>query len=117
MSLYPIAFFDPPIVLESNVTNIPGSGSLPLQVIANIGNIAAYSVAFIDSTGEYIGVYTGVSGSETLVCIIGGGQVGVTPGVFSARSRVSLRSMTTSAITNGNLTCTFLGAGWKGGAS
>lgn len=111
--LFPVAFFDAPIVLSASVTPIPGSGSSPLQVIANIGTRAAYSINYIDNTGDFIGVYTGGIGSEVLVCVIGGGTSSIVPGVFAARTRVSLRSMTTSSITNGSLFCTFLGQGWK----
>jgi hypothetical protein len=110
---FPIAFFDPPIVLNASVTPIPGSGSLPLQVVDNLGAVAAYFLNYIDSTGDFIGVYKGPAGSETLVCVVGGGTASIVPGVISARSRISLRSMTTSSITNGNLFCTFLGQGLK----
>lgn len=110
---FPIAFFDPPIVLNASVTPIPGSGSPTLQVVDNLGSVACYYVNYIDSTGDFIGVYKGASGLETLVCVIGGGTASIVPGVIAARSRISLRSMTTSPITNGNLFCTFLGQGWK----
>jgi len=110
---FPIAFFDPPVVLNASVTPIPGSGSSPLQVVANLGTVANYYVNYIDSTGDFVGVYSGPSGQEELVCVIGGGTASIVPGVIAARSRISLRSMTSTAITNGNLFCTFLGQGWK----
>ena len=109
--LYPIAFFDPPQVLNSFVTNIPGSGSLPLQVIANIGFKAAYAIDYIDSTGDFIGVYIGLAGSEKLTCIVGGGQTTRAWAVIPANARVSLRSMTASPITNGYLQASFMGWG------
>jgi|SRR5579859_690625 len=107
--LYPIAYFDPPQVLDASITNIPAASALPLQVIANIGFKASYAITYIDTTGDYIGVYTGVVGSEVLNCIIGGGQNSTTYSVIAAQSRVSLRSMTNTPITNGKLMCTFLG--------
>ncbi len=109
--LFPLYFIDAPQVLQAFVTNIPGSGSSPLQVVANSGHRAAYGIQYIDTTGDYIGVYVGASGHERLVAIIGGGQVNETPAVIPALSRVSLRSMTSSAITNGNLMLSFLGQG------
>lgn len=115
-NLFPIYFIDPPKILDSSVTNIPGSGSSPVQVVANSGVKAAYAIGYIDTTGDYIGVYTGMSGSEVLRCIIGGGLVSETAVVIAANSRVSLRSMTATAITYGKLTITFLGQGWSGTA-
>jgi hypothetical protein len=109
--LYPIAFFDPPHVLQANVSNIPGTASSPLQVIADIGFKASYAIDYIDTTGDYIGVYTGPAGHEVLNCIIGGGLSNRAWSVIPAKSRVSLRSMTASSITNGQLTCTFMGFG------
>lgn len=111
--VYPIAFFDPPMVLNASVTPIPGSGSSPLQVVADIGFRAAYNINYIDSTGDFIGVYLGASGDEKLLCVVGGGTSSIIPAVVAAKSRVSLRSMTASSITNGYLFVTFLGQGIK----
>lgn len=116
-NLYPIYFMDPPRILDAAVTNIPGSASLPVQVVAESGFKAAYAISWIDTTGDYIGLYIGQSGSEILRCIVGGGLVSDISVVIPAHSRVSLRSMTASDITNGHLTLTFLGQGWGGGSS
>lgn len=116
-TLFPIYFIDAPEILDASVTNIPGSGSLPLEVVANSGLKAAYAIQYIDTTGDYIGVFTGTAGNETLRCIIGGGLVDESPVVIAANSRVSLRSMTATAITNGKLTIQFCGQGWNGSAS
>lgn len=110
-TLFPIYYIDAPQILNAYVTNIPGSGSSPLQVVADSGFRSAYSIAFIDTTGDWIGVYTGVVGLEMLRCIIGGGLNSITPVVIPAHARVSLRSMSASAITNGSLTMSFLGQG------
>lgn len=107
--LFPIAFFDPPQVFNAAVTPIPGNGDPPLQVIANIGFKAAYAIDYIDETGDYIGVYQGPPGQEILKCIIGGGLSNRAWVVLAAQSRISLRSMTASPITNGKLSCTFMG--------
>lgn len=105
---FPIAFFDAPEIINMSVTPIPGSGSLPLQVIADSGFRSAVAIDFIDTSGDFIGVYLGVSGQETLLCIIGNGQSGRSWGVFAAHSRVSLRSMTATPITNGSLVGTLM---------
>jgi hypothetical protein len=109
--LYPIAYLDPPELFNASVTNIPGSGSLPLQVVSNIGLKAPFGLQYTDTTGDWIGVYIGVSGSEVLRTIIGGGVTDVVSVVIPANSRVSLRSMSTSSITNGMISIIFLGFG------
>lgn len=109
--LYPIAYIDPPQLLDMNATSIPGSGSLPLQVVNNLGFKAAYAIDYIDTSGDFIGVYIGSIGEEVLKCIIGNGLTERAWTVLPALSRVSLRSMTASAITNGKLTITFMGVG------
>lgn len=110
--LFPIAFMDAPQVLNASVTSIPGSGSRPLQVIANIGFKAAYAIDYIDTTGDYIGVYKGQPTAEKLATIIGGGAVGVRAHiVIAANERVSLRSMTSAPITNGYLNMILMGMG------
>lgn len=116
-TLYPIYFIDPPQILDTAVTNIPGSGGSPLQVVADSGAKAAYAVDYIDTTGDYIGLYTGSVGNEVLRCIIGGGLVSSAPVVIAAHSRVSLRSMTATHITFGKLTITFMGQGWNNSGS
>ncbi len=113
-ALFPIYFIDAPEILNTSVTPIPGSASLPLQIVAESGLKAAYAVQYIDSTGDWIGLYTGSVGNEVLRCIIGGGLSLTVPVVIAHNSRVSLRSMTTSPITNGRLTISFLGYGWNG---
>lgn len=110
-AIYPIAFMDAPQILAANVTNIPGAGSLPLQVVANLGFKAAYALDYIDTTGDFIGVYLGPAGQETLLCIIGNGETNRAWAVAHANVRVSLRSMTSTPITNGSLTITFMGVG------
>lgn len=112
-NLFPICFLDAPQVLNASVTPIPGSGSSPLQVIADSGVRAAHAIDYLDSTGDYIGVYTGLAGHEVLRCIVGGGTTSRAYVVIAANSRVSLRSLTSTAITNGNLTMTFMGFGWR----
>lgn len=108
-AVFPIAFLDPPYVFNANVTNIPGSGSLPIQVVADIGFSAPYALQYADTTGDWIGVYTGDVGIEVLRTIIGNGLSTTIPLVIAAHSRVSLRSLTASPITNGQLSIVFLG--------
>ena len=108
MNLFPVAFFDAPQVLDTSVTPIPGSGNNPIQVIANIGKNGSQRIDYIDTTGDFIGVYTGPTGKETLACIIGNGVNSWAFVVLPAFSRVSLRSMTATPITFGKLQATFM---------
>lgn len=105
---FPICFLDAPEVLRADVTPIPGAASLPLQVIADTGARAAIAVDYQDTTGDAIGVYIGSVGQEELKCIIGNGVTSRAWAVFAAHSRVSLRSLTATAITNGNLVMTMM---------
>lgn len=112
--LFPIGFMDAPKVLDASVTGIPGAASLPLQIIADSGPKAAYAIEFTDSTGDYMGLYTGPVGSETLRCMIGGGAMYVRASVvIAAHSRVSIKSLQSASITNGNLTMSLMGMGWS----
>lgn len=101
---FPIAFFDAPEILNTTVTPIPGSGSPPLQIIADSGFKSAVAIDYLDTTGDFIGVFLGPIGQEKLLCIIGNGQTSRAWGVFPAHSRVSLRSMLAASITNGTIT-------------
>jgi hypothetical protein len=116
-TLFPVYFIDSPEILYTNITPIPGDASLPIQVVASSGFKAAYGIHWLDTTGDYIGVYTGAVGSEVLRVIIGGGVVSFAPVVIAAHSRVSLRSMTATPVTNGQITITFLGQGLGQGTS
>lgn len=106
---FPVAFFDPPQILDAAVTPIPGAGDDPLEVISNIGTRSAVAIDFIDTTGQFIGVYIGPEGEERLVCIIGNGLNGRAWAVFAANSRVSIRSMNADEITQGTLCGTLMG--------
>jgi hypothetical protein len=107
----PTVFFDAPQVIDTTVTPIPGSGSAPLQVIADSGINYAVGINYTDTTGDFIGVYSGAAGSEVLICVIGNGLSG--QGWLLSKlvphSRVSLRSMKAAAITNGLLTGVMVG--------
>lgn len=105
---FPIAFFDSPEIIDTTVTPIPGAGDPPLEVIADSGFRSAVAMDYIDTTGEFIGVYLGTIGHERLLCIIGNGLTSRAWGVFAAHSRVSLRSMNAVSITHGALVGTLM---------
>jgi hypothetical protein len=104
---HPFAWFDSPKVLDCTVTPIPGSGSSPLEVIASLP-VQVHAIHTTDSTGAYIGVYSGAAGQEVLRAIVGGGQELIEAGIAKGE-RVSLRSMDTANITAGSICCQFMG--------
>lgn len=99
----PIAYPDPPYIIDTTVTPIPALSASPLQVIADTGVQTGVGVTFNDQTGDFIGVYLGIAGSEKLIAIIGNGISGIGWGVIPANSRISIRSMTSTPITYGLL--------------
>lgn len=99
----PIAYPDPPYIIDTRVTPIPGNASPHLQIIADTGVQTGVGVVFNDRTGDFIGVYVGPVGLERLICVIGNGVSGQGWGPITAHSRISLRSMTVDEITNGLL--------------
>lgn len=104
----PIAFFDPPLVLDTSITPLPAISSSPLQVIANTGLNVGVGINYSDSTGDFIGLYIGLSGQEQLVCIFGNGLTGQAWGKIPPYSRVCLKSMKNVPITFGLLTATVI---------
>lgn len=93
--------------IDTSVTNIPASSSLPLQVIASTAH-NTFKIVSVEDIGEFIGVYTGAVSSEVLVAVLplGGGELElhITP-----NTRLSLRNMKNSAITSGNIVIQLLG--------
>ena len=105
--MLPYAFMDSPKVLDCTVTSIPGSGSPPLQVVASLIFPAA-KLEINDGLGAYCGLYVGGVGVEELYLIIAGGDRYEKDVEIPHGARISLRSMSTSAISTGTLCLTFL---------
>jgi hypothetical protein len=94
-------------LLNTAVTNIPASSSLPLQVVASTA-AATRQIISVEDIGEYIGLYTGAAAAEVLLIVLplGGGTVDVT---IPASTRISLRAMENSVINIGKISINFLG--------
>lgn len=103
MNIIPLVFMDFPQILDCTVTPIPAFNAPALQVIATTGVHTGVAIEFNDSTGDFIGVYVGAMGQEILLCIIGNGLASKGRGKIPAQSRISLRSMTNSPVTVGQL--------------
>lgn len=103
-----IDHLDTPERLDCSFSNIPGSGSSPIQVVA-----ALYSgcsrIRVRDGVGsEFYGLYAGPSGQEVLQLVLGGLGVSEVDHDIPAGTRISLRSMSTSAISRGIIAMEFL---------
>jgi hypothetical protein len=103
-----VDFIDTTPVLDTSSTNIPGSASNPVEIVASLAaNVKKLKIN--DTTGFYIGVYTGAALSEVLQCIVGPGEDGTIDVSMSSAERVSLRAMAATAISSGELSIQFLG--------
>jgi len=100
-----VDMLDTPL-LDVSSTNIPGSASNPVEIVATLADDVT-EMEVVEDIGEFIGVYTGAVASETLKTILplGGGRVKLN---LASGERISLRSMTTTAITSGNFAINFL---------
>lgn len=103
-----IDFIDTTPVLDTSVTNITASAGAPLQIVAALA-AAVKKIRVNDTTGEFIGIYTGAAASEILQCIAGPGIDGDIEVLMSASERVSVRNMANAAISVGKLCIQFYG--------
>lgn len=99
----PIAYPDPPYIIDCSVTPIPAMSGSPMQIILDTGVQTGVGVTFNDRTGDFIGIYVGDTGFESLICIIGNGLSGLGWGPIPANSRISIRGMTNTATSFGLL--------------
>jgi len=102
-----IDLLDTPVMDTSSVAITASSGT-PVQVVASLA-ANAKKLKINDTTGEFIGVYTGAALSEVLQCVIGPGEDGTIELQISSTERVSVRNMANSAISVGNLCIQFIG--------
>lgn len=98
---------DTPLLVASS-SNIPASASNPLQVVATLA-ATVKRIRVNDTTGGYIGLYTGASLSEVLACIIGPGIDGYIDVAIASGTRISLRNMQNAVISVGELSVQFYG--------
>jgi len=103
-----VDFLDTNPVLDASSTTIPASASSPLEVVASLA-AAVKAIRFGDTTGFYIGVFTGIAASEVLQTVINPGSDSVYRVQMAAGKRVSIRHMQNSSITVGELLIEFLG--------
>ena len=87
-------------LLDTSSTTINGSGGGFVQVVSSLGN-ACKKIRIFDTTGVPMGVYVGGSGSEVFAFMTNPGLDDYIEHAIAINTRVSLRAMQSSAITNG----------------
>jgi hypothetical protein len=96
-------------ILDTSSTNIPGSASSPVQVIATTA-ATIKALQLLDTTGAFVGVYVGGSGSEVLHLVMGPGSDQTIEHTIASGSRVSLKRLdSTTAISSGIVAINCLG--------
>lgn len=96
-------------LLDTSSVNIPGSGGSPVEVVASLAaNVKMLQL--LDTTGAFLGLYTGASGSEVLRLVIGPGSDQTIEHSITAGTRISLKRLdSASAVTSGIVAINFLG--------
>jgi len=96
-------------ILDTSSTNIAGSASNPTQVVATLA-AAVKKIQLLDTTGAFIGVYTGAALSEVLQLVMGPGSDQTIEHSISAGTRISLKRLdSTSAVSSGIVAINFIG--------
>jgi len=96
-------------ILDTSSTNIPGSASSPVEVIASTA-AEIKAIQLLDTTGAFVGVYVGGSGSEVLKFVMGPGSDQTIEHNIPAASRVSLKRLdSTAAVSSGIVAFNCLG--------
>lgn len=102
-----VDFLDTPLLIASS-TNIPASASTPLTVVASLA-AAVKKIQALDTTGEFVGVYSDPAGTPVLQCIIGPGSDSTIELALPAATVIGLRNMKNAAISVGEFAINFIG--------
>ncbi len=103
-----VDLFDTPII-DTSSSNIQGSAGAFLTVVASTA-AATKRLQILDTTGAFIGLYTGAASSEVLKLVIGPGSDQTIDAIIPAGTRISLRRLdSTTAISVGIVAINFIG--------
>jgi hypothetical protein len=96
-------------ILDTSSTNIPGSSGSPVTLTASLAaNVK--KLQFIDTTGGFIGLYTGAAASEVLILVIGPGSDSIIEHSITSGTRISAKRLdSTTALSSGILAINFIG--------
>lgn len=102
-----LSAFQTSALIDTANTNIPGSAGSPLTLIAST-SAPTLKIQIIEDIGSFMGLYSGAAASEVLIAALplGGGDVEV---AVPAATRLSLRALETTAISNGKIIVNLLG--------
>lgn len=89
-------------------SSIQSSSGAYFTIVPSLSR-AVFKAQCFDTSGLFIGVYTGPAGQEDLAFIVGPGSNESTDTVLPTGSRVSIRSMDSSTSSVGNVAINFLG--------
>jgi hypothetical protein len=96
-------------ILDTSSTNIAGSASSPTEVVASTA-AATKKLQLLDTTGAFIGVYTGAALSEVLQFVMGPGSDQTIEHSIPAATRISLKRLdSTTAVSSGIVAINFIG--------
>jgi len=96
-------------ILDTSSTNIAGSASNPTQVVSSLA-AAVKMLQLLDTTGAFIGVYTGAALSEVLQFVMGPGSDQTIEHSIPAGTRISLKRLdSTTAVSSGIVAINFIG--------
>jgi cellobiose-specific phosphotransferase system component IIC len=96
-------------ILDTSSTNINGSASAPTQVVASTA-AATKKLQLLDTTGAFIGVYTGAALSEVRQFVMGPGSDQTIEHSIPAGTRISLKRLdSTTAVSSGIVAINFIG--------
>lgn len=95
-------------VLDASVTTINNNVGAFVVAVTSLA-AAAKKIRVADTTGAFIGVYTGAAASEVLAFIINPGMSNEIEHSIPIATRITLRSMDANAIVTGLLAMQFLG--------
>ena len=98
-------------ILDTSIigNNITGSAGFPLAVVASTA-AATKKLQLLDTTGAFIGVYTGAVTSEVLQFVMGPGSDQTIEHSIPAGTRISLKRLdSTTAVSSGIVAINFIG--------
>lgn len=94
--------------IDASSTNIPASATTPLTVVASLAT-AAIQVQCIDTTGEFIGLYSDPAGTPVLEAIFGPGCDQTIDIQIPATTVLGIRNMKNATISVGDFALNFIG--------
>lgn len=96
-------------ILDTSSTNIPGSAGSPVTLVASLA-AGVKKLQVLDTTGGFIGIYTGAAASEVLQFVVGPGSDQTIEHTIAIGTRISAKRLdSTTALSSGILAINFIG--------